>query len=63
MEKRVRRVKDEMSVIMNDQNQTERRDFIEEMDAFLYTLDRGISNREMEALLKEKNQQVYFKVY
>lgn len=60
-----RRIKREISEIMTGMTHIERAHFIENIDAFLYTENRRISDSEQEALLKEKNQHVYsvVKVY
>lgn len=48
-----------ISEIMNDKTQVERARFIKEMDAFMFTKNRHISDLEQEKLLREKDQQVY----
>jgi len=59
MDKREREVREELSLILSDKAPTERKNFIRDMNAFLYTESRRIRDREMEALLKERSQQVY----
>lgn len=53
-----------ISEVMNDKTQVERNRFIKDIDAFMYTENRRISDLEQEKLLREKSQQVYsVKVY
>lgn len=59
MDERESRVRQELSAILSEREPSERRRFIRDMNAFLYTESRRIRDKEMEALLKEKNQQVY----
>lgn len=62
MDERERRVRGELSLILSDKSTSERRIFVRDLKAFLYTESRRIRDKEMEALLKERSQQVY-KVY
>lgn len=60
-ENQVRKI---ISEVLNDKTQVERDRFIKDIDAFMYTENRKISDLEQEKLLREKNQQVYsVKVY
>ncbi|MBA7531393.1 hypothetical protein ES705_23605 [subsurface metagenome] len=57
-------VRELISEILNDKTQVERARFIKEIDAFMFTKNRDISDLEQEKLLREKDQQVYsVKVY
>ena len=61
---RENQVRQLISEIMNDKTQVERNRFIKDIDAFMYTENRRISDLEQERLLREKSQQVYtVKVY
>lgn len=59
MDEREGRIREELSVILKDKSPAERRNFIKDIKAFLYTESRRIRDLEQEALLREKNQQVY----
>ena len=64
MDEREKRIRNEVSAVLRSKTPPERRNFIKDIDAFMYTEARRIRDEEMEALLKEKNQQVYrVKVY
>lgn len=54
-----RRIKNELSVILNDLTQIERRHFITEIESYLYIENRKISDIEMEKSIQERNQHVY----
>jgi hypothetical protein len=59
MNEREMKVRREISGILADKSTSERRIFIRDIKAFLYTENRRIRDKEMETLLKEKDQQVY----
>lgn len=59
MNEREKRVRQEISGILAEKSSSERRNYIKDMNAFMYTEARRIRDKEMEALLKERNQQVY----
>lgn len=53
-----RKVKEELSVILNNKTAIERRNFIKEINAYLYIADRKITDTEIEKSLIGR-QQVY----
>lgn len=59
MDERERRVRGELSLILSGKGSAERRNFIRDIKAFLYTESRRISDLEQEALLEQKNKHVY----
>lgn len=63
MNKRERKVRSEISGILTEKSSVERERYARDLEAFLYTENRRIRDKEMEVLLKEKNQQVYYRVY
>lgn len=58
MDERERRIREGISVILTDKSPAERRNFVRDMKAFLYTESRRIRDKEIEESLKGK-QQVY----
>lgn len=59
MDERESRVRQELSTILSEKGSAERRNFIRDIKAFLYTESRRIRDKEMEALLKQENKHVY----
>lgn len=56
---REEKVKREISGILSEKSSVERERYARGLEAFVYTEIKRIRDKEMEALLKEKNQQVY----
>jgi len=59
MNKREKRVRSEISGILSEKSPIERERYARDLGAFVYTEIRRIRDKEMEALIKEKNQHVY----
>jgi len=60
---RENRNRQEFSEVLTEKSSIERKNYARELNAYIYTESKRISDKEMEILLKEKNQQVYKKRY
>jgi len=60
---RENRNRQEFSEVLTEKSSIERKNYPRELNAYIYTESKRISDKEMEILLKEKNQQVYKKRY
>ncbi|MEE9378852.1 MAG: hypothetical protein V3V33_12545 [Candidatus Lokiarchaeia archaeon] len=59
MDNREIRIRTELSEILASKEPPNRKRFIRDINDFLYTENRKISDMEMEASLREKEQHVY----
>lgn len=59
MNKREKKVRSEISAILTEKSSVERMRYARDLEAFVYTEIKRIRDKEMEALLKEREQQVY----
>lgn len=59
MNKREKKVRSEISGILSEKSSVERERYARDLEAFVYTEIRRIRDKEMEVLLKEKDQHVY----
>lgn len=59
MNKREKKVRSEISGILSELSSAEQERYARDLEAFVYTEIKRIRDKRMEALLKEKNQQVY----